>query len=152
MGLAGPSSHLTWKELRCHDAARTPYPERWRVRRVRVLATAFEDIRDHWGVPIPILSAYRTPEHNEDLRREARRLGFPLPARYSYHMQGMALDLGRPYGVTLVELHEAALEEARKPGSPIRGVGRYLYGVHIDIRQSVRLVVWRGKRLQAEAA
>ena len=152
MGRDGPSSHLRWSELACHDAARTPYPERWRVRCARILATAFEDIRDHWGVPIPILSAYRTPEHNEDLRREARRLGLPLPARYSYHKVGMALDLGRPHGVTLAELHEAALEEARKPGSPIRGVGKYLYGCHLDIRQSLRLVVWTGKRLEAEVS
>ena len=151
LGPDGPSPHLTWRELACHDAARTPYPPKWRIKRARVLASAFEDIRDHWGVPIPILSAYRTKEYNEMLRRQAWWQGLPAPARYSKHMDGLALGLGRPRGVTLRELHDGALEEAKKPGSAIRGVGKYLWGVHIDIRDSLRLAVWTGKRLQAES-
>ena len=146
LGPDGPSPHLRWRELRCRDAAKTPYPLDWRLpehySRARILATAFESIRDHFAVPIPILSAYRTKEHNAAVGGAA----------YSQHLQGLALDLGRPRGVTLAELHEAALEEARKPGSPIRGVGKYLWGVHVDCRDSLRLVVWRGRRLKAEVA
>lgn len=146
----GPSPHLSWPELACHDEARTPYPLEWRDDRALVLAAAFEDFRDRWALPIPILSGYRTPEHNEWLRQEAKRLRRPLPALYSQHMDGLALDLGRPRGVTLKELHDGALAEAKLTGSLIRGVGLYLYGVHIDCRESLRLVVWRGKRMQAE--
>ena len=36
---AGLSPHLTWAELACHDATRTPYPVRWRESRARRLGS-----------------------------------------------------------------------------------------------------------------
>ena len=140
LGRDGPSPHLRWRELACRDAAKTPYPEEWRSTRARLVGTAFECVRDHWGRPIPILSGYRTPEHNAAVG------GAP----FSYHPRGLGIDMGRPHGVTLHELWDAALEEAKKPGGVIRGVGKYLWGVHLDCRPTLRLAVWRGKRLQAE--
>ena len=80
----GPSRHLSWRELECHDKARTPYPENFRQDRLPVLASVFEMIRSGIGDrPLRILSAYRTPEHNRYVG------GAPM----SQHVQGRALDL-----------------------------------------------------------
>lgn len=134
----GPSPHLSWSELACRDG--TPYPHDWRESRARILAVAFEDLRDVWTLPIPVLSAYRTREHNQLVDG----------ARHSQHLQGLALDLGCPRCVTLKEFHDAALGLAKRRGSLVRGVGKYVWGAHIDCRPTPHLVVWTGKRLQAE--
>lgn len=136
----GPSRYLSWAELACWDEHDTPYPHQWRQNRARILAQAFEDLRDAWALPIPVLSGYRTRAHNRAVGGSAR----------SQHVEGLALDLAPPRGVTLQEFHEAALEEAKKRGSLIRGVGLYRGFLHIDARQSLKLVVWRGVRMEAE--
>lgn len=138
----GPSPHLSWVELACHDEAHTPYPFEWRADRALWLADAYEDLRDTWGLPMTIGSGYRTPAHNR------RSKG----SRNSQHKEGTALDPYPPRGVSVQELQERARELAGRRGSLIRGVGRYVWGVHIDVRRSLRIVVWTGKRLQAEEA
>jgi hypothetical protein len=138
----GPSPHLSFWELRCRDEWSNPYPEAWRQNRARILAAAFEDLRDNWALPIPVLSGYRTRAHNRAVGGSAR----------SQHVEGLALDLAPPRGVTLQEFHRAALGEARKRGSLIRGVGLYAGFLHIDCRESLHLVVWRGARVKAEVA
>ena len=132
------SPHLAWSELACHDAARTPYPAYWRQSHAIALARAFEAIRAVVGRPILVLSAYRTREHN-------RRVG---GARNSQHIYGRALDLGTPTGWTRDQFYQVIRGEAKHAG--IRGLGKYSWGVHIDIRESERLIVWQGARAWAE--
>lgn len=128
----GPSPHLYWSELACHDG--TPYPAAWREDRAVTLAREFEAVRELVGLPILVTSAYRTPAWN-------RRIG---GARASQHMQGRALDLTPVKGVTVAQLYRAVMMRARDPQSKIRGVGRYRNFVHMDVRPAVRLAEWKG--------
>ena len=129
----GPSTHLSWRELACHDG--TPYPAEWVVERALPLAEAFEDVRAACGgLPIRVLSAFRTTEHN-------RKVG---GARTSQHVQGRALDLCPPGEMSVDAFHDIILRVARTPGSRIRGIGKYRTFVHLDIRPSDRLSRWTG--------
>lgn len=92
----------------------------------------FEFIRSMWGKPIKVLSAYRTPSWN-------KKIG---GARFSQHMNGRALDLRPPNGVTVDEFYEAIRRIAMS--TAIRGIGKYPTFVHVDTRPSDRLVIWRG--------
>jgi len=134
--MTGPSPHLSWSELACHDG--TVYPPEWRATRAIPLAAEFERVRAALGGrPLTILSAFRTPEYN-------RRI--PGAAKASQHVQGRALDLRPPAGVSVDELLAAVLSVARRPDSRIRGVGRYSWGVHMDIRPGDRLARWSGAK------
>lgn len=72
---------------------------------------------------IQVLSAYRSPQTNEMLRRAGHKV-----AKRSYHMKGQAIDIRIP-GVSLKDLHRAAL--SLKSG----GVGYYGRSnfIHIDV-------------------
>lgn len=135
--------HLSWKELACKDAARTPYPEEWKLSRALPLAVEFERIRAAVGKPIVIGSAYRTRAHN-------RAIG---GARNSQHVQGRALDLYPPQGWSVDRLYQVIRRVAAEPGSRLNGLGRYDRFVHVDIRApraDGRLTVWQGARAWAE--
>lgn len=139
----GPSPHLSWAELACKDAAKTPYPQQWRGTRAVTLAAEFEVIRGIVGAPITIGSAYRTPEHN-------RAVG---GARNSQHVEGRALDLYPPRRWTVARFLAVIREVALQPGSALFGVGIYPSFIHIDVRPRPshgQLVVWQGKRAWAE--
>lgn len=128
----GPSPHLSWAELACKDG--TAYPVEWRETRAKALAEAFEALRAAVGLPLTILSAYRTPAHN-------RRVG---GAKNSQHVQGRALDLLPPRGWTPEQLAAVAA------GIPaIRGIGLYQTFTHIDVRPDSRRV-WKGGRVDAD--
>jgi hypothetical protein len=135
----GPSEHLSWAELECRDGA--PYPKSWRSNRALVLAMEFEAIRALCGnKPIAVLSAYRTPTHNA-------RVG---GARSSQHLQGCALDLAPPEGMTVAAFADVINRRAEHLDSWIRGVGVYDGFVHIDTRESDEVIRWFGSRLRAE--
>lgn len=121
----GPSAHLSWAELACRDALRTPYPLDWRETRAVQLAEAFEVIREACGGhPITIGSAYRTPEWNAHVGG----------VEQSQHVQGRALDLYPPEGMAVAAFHDVVLRLA--PATMIRFVKRYTWGVHVDCRPS----------------
>lgn len=132
----GPSPHLSWAELNCHDAGRTPYPIEWRESRAIPLALEFETIREMCAEPIFVDSAYRTSAYN-------RAIG---GAAASQHPQGRALDL-RPSSLSVARFYMICLERSETPGSLLRGLGAYPTFVHIDIRPALKLVRWNGKRL-----
>lgn len=131
----GPSLHLGWAELACHNGV--PYPLDWRESRAVPLAVEFEAIRSLLGVPISILSAYRTPAYNARI---------PGAAKASQHVQGRALDLAVPKGLAVRDVLRAALAVAHRPESKLRGIGEYAWGVHIDIRPGLRLARWSGNK------
>lgn len=128
----GPSPHLSWGELACHDGTR--YPGMWRHDRAVTLASEFEAIRAAVGVPLLVASAYRTPAWNRQIGGATR----------SQHLQGRALDLVPVRGTTVAQLHKAALTRAQTPGSRLRGLGKYRTFVHIDVRPTSRLAHWTG--------
>ena len=134
----GPSPHLSWAELACHDG--TPYPQQWRNGRALVIAEAFEMIRAHFGgYPIYIGSAYRTFRHNAAVRG----------AIYSRHLRGDALDMHPPGPWTVEEFYEGIVSLAERRGV-IRGIGRYQTFCHVDTRPSQTIVLWDGPRVVPE--
>ena len=136
----GPSPNMTWPELACHDG--TPYPEAWRYTRARDLGIVFERIRARWGKPIRIMSVYRTPAHN-------KRVG---GAKNSQHLQGRAMDLLPPKGVTVAAfqngIRKIADEMVAEGKDLIGGIGYYPTFCHVDVRGGVgdKLIVWWGNR------
>jgi uncharacterized protein YcbK (DUF882 family) len=129
------SPHLTWSELACHDG--TPYPKAWASLASELADTAFEPLREAaGGRPMIVLSAYRTVDHN-------RRIG---GARFSQHLQGRALDVAPPDGVSVEQLRRMALKIPA-----IRGIGVYATFLHIDIRVG-RRVSWFGRRRWADVS
>ncbi|MCV6591234.1 MAG: DUF882 domain-containing protein [Marinobacterium sp.] len=73
--------------------------------------------------PVQVISAYRSPQTNEMLRRKGHKV-----AKRSYHLKGQAVDIRIP-GVELKDLHRAALSLKRG------GVGFYGRSnfVHLDV-------------------
>lgn len=134
----GPSEHLSWEELACHDAAKTPYPTKWRSARAMPLAAAFEAIRAVWGLPIRVTSGYRTPRYNAQVGGAER----------SQHMEGRALDVKPPDGVTLFDFWDTILAMAERLGIGGVGFASPAKGgfVHLDMRprrRGERVVAWR---------
>lgn len=91
----------------------------------RQLLSLLHDLQQQFGEdkPLHIISAYRSPETNEKLRANSKKV-----AKKSYHMKGQAIDIRIP-GVPLKELHKASL--AKRAG----GVGIYSKSdfIHLDV-------------------
>lgn len=139
--MKGPSEHLSWAELACHDAARTPYPLEWRNERAIVLAYEFEAIRALCGNrPLVVLSGYRTSDWN-------RHVG-GAPA--SQHVRGRAIDIRCP-GKSVEWLENRVRTRIYTPGSVIHGLGIYPTFIHFDIRPGTRLATWNGSRVKADS-
>ena len=141
MNQDGPSKHLAWSELECHDLTRTPYPQTW-LDRATALAAEFESLRDACAkflgieeAPIDVISAYRTAAQNAKVGG----------AGASQHLAGRALDLAPPHGMTTEQFGAICMEQAQRRGI-IRGVGVYSNDnhVHVDIRPEADLAFWRG--------
>ena len=127
-----PSPHITWRELACHDAAKTPYPHKWRGSRLPKLARVFEHFRREVGQWITIGCAYRTPTHNKQQGGVEK----------SQHIEGRALDLHTPKGWKTSAFHALAKYLAQEH-MDIGAIGYYSWGVHIDTRRrGRRLVAW----------
>lgn len=139
------SPHLSWRELACHDEARTPYPPKFRARAI-ALGSLFEMIRGRVQGPITIGSAYRTEAHN----RKPQSKGGAGGSRKSQHVQGRALDLHLPSGWELKDFLKIVLDVAHL--GRLTGIGVYPWGIHIDIRPSKRIVRWKGSRVSADLA
>ena len=132
----GPSEHLYWAELDCHDG--TPYPREWYEDRAVPLSILFEDIRHLLGDrPIVILSAFRTPEYNRRIEGSATN---------SQHVHGRALDMWHP-DFTPAQMYARIKEAYRRRELPLLGgIGLYKTFVHIDTRPNTgRLATWYGK-------
>lgn len=136
----GPSTHLTWTDLSCRDAARTPYPDTYLTDgRLSELAALFEEVRALLGgQPLIVLSAYRTPAHNTAIG------GAPN----SQHVEGRALDLRPPVGMTPQQMADR-VKQAKADGAlaSLGGLGIYRTFCHLDTRTPPAgrsLVVWNG--------
>lgn len=124
------SPHLSWKELACKDG--TGYPQKYVLDgRVYRLAQVFENIRSACGDgKIIIHSAFRTPEWNK-LKGGVDK---------SQHVEGLALDLEHN---TLANSYFFDIISTNWRALGVRGLGYYKTFVHIDIRDSMKLTVWR---------
>lgn len=134
--LRGPSEHLLWSELACHDG--TEYPQEWRFDRATRLAVTFEDVRVLLGNhSIVILSGYRTKAYNATLEGSAAK---------SQHIEGRAIDIWHPL-VAPNEVFTSIRESYLKGHLPfLGGLGIYKTFVHMDVRprSGGHLATWAG--------
>lgn len=107
------SKNFKVKEFRCKDGSDKVLIDDDFVR------TKLQAIRDHFGAPVTINSAYRTESYN-------KKVG---GAKSSYHMKGQAFDIA-------VKGH-TPLEVARYAQSlNINGIIQYNSFVHVDSRST----------------
>lgn len=104
------------REFESKDGAKSPYGET--VVKPE-LVHLLNRIREKWGKPIIINSAYRSPEHNAAVG------GVPN----SFHVQGLAADIRPEKQEDLDELQDLCLEIVAEGG-----VGLYDTFVHVDAR------------------
>ena len=121
------SANFRLREFACRDGSDPVFID---TRLVQVL----QNIRDHFGEPVVITSAYRTAAHNKAVGGAA----------YSQHCYGRAADI-RVAGVTVERL--AAYAEKLLPDTG--GIGRYPVRsgrptgwVHVDTRPAKSR--WKG--------
>jgi uncharacterized protein YcbK (DUF882 family) len=91
------------------------------------LVTILQKIRSHFGKPVKINSAYRTPGRNKAVGGTA----------YSFHLYGMAADI-QINGISPKKIAEYAETLLKNRG----GIGVYSTFVHIDTRPTKSR--WRG--------
>lgn len=126
-GSTALSPHFCVREFRCKDGSDPVFID-------TALAELLERIREHFGKPVTITSAYRTPAHN------AKAGG----AKFSQHLYGRAADI-RVQDVSVEDV--AAYAGSLMPDWG--GVGRYpakagraAGWVHVDTRADKAR--WRG--------
>ena len=117
-------THLSPREIDCHDAHNSPYPVEWATGRLSKLAAVFEALRKACGnVPLIVDCGYRTPAHNIAVGGVA----------HSQHVQGRALDIACPRSLSLFGFHGIATKLASED-SRVGGLGLYDWGIHLDVR------------------
>jgi uncharacterized protein YcbK (DUF882 family) len=132
MTIDPPSQFLSWDELACKDGTEYPHMYRQDVTRLVNLVESFEALRSKLdNKPLIILSAYRTPQYN-------KKIGGALK---SQHTEGRALDIRTPKGMKPRELFDILVSLSNV--TPIRGVGLYRWGCHMDVRPQTRLSLWK---------
>lgn len=107
------SANFQVKEFACSDGSDTIFIS-------SLLVNILQKVRDHYGKPVHINSAYRTEVHNAKIGG----------ATYSQHKYGTAADIYID-GVTPKEL--AAYIDTLLPSSG--GIGIYSNFVHVDVRR-----------------
>lgn len=109
------SANFKVREFACSDGTDTIFiaPE---------LVTVLQNIRNHFGKPVNINSAYRTEAKNKAVKG----------ATYSMHKYGMAADITVP-GVTPLEVAKYAHTLMFGKG----GVGLYKTFTHVDVRGGI---------------
>lgn len=130
------STHFSKNFTRAEFASRgTPVPGNL-AQNATELAAALEKLRDDLGVPIALLSVYRTPSHNADVGG----------ASQSRHMQAEAADLNVPQILSAWSKKSGRARTRGELISAIRrinafhGIGIYPSGgIHADVRPGSRV-------------
>ncbi len=119
-------------EFACRDGS--PVPDA-HLEDVSLLAEQLQIIRDHLGLPVIVISGYRSPEYNKKIGGVKR----------SQHMLSKAADIVVP-GVESVEVWRT-IKKLIADGSILKGgLGLYETFVHYDIRG--RNARWYGKGMK----
>jgi len=126
------SPHFDDREFRSKDGAKTPASARRLIK--RLCEEVLERLRaELGGVPITIVSGYRSPEYNAKVKG----------AKASRHMMGDAADI-RAGGVSLVRIYRILDRWQRDGTIPRGGLGYYRSNkrrvgfVHVDIRGKLK--------------
>ena len=102
------------KEFACKDGSDT-------IKIDSKLVIMLQQIRDHFGLPVYINSAYRTPEYNKKIGGATR----------SQHIYGKAADI-HILGVSPLTIAQYAETDCKY----IKGIGLYNWGNHLDTRST----------------
>ena len=115
------SKNFGVKEFRCKDGSDPVFVD-------MDLVKLLQQIRDHFGKPLTITSAFRTAAHNKNVKG----------ATYSQHCYGKAADI-RVQGVSVEDVADYAETLLKNTG----GIGRYPVKkgrpagwVHVDVREA----------------
>jgi uncharacterized protein YcbK (DUF882 family) len=122
------TKNFSLREFRCRDGSDVP-PEY--MDNVRLLAKNLQVLRDHIGLPIRVISGYRSPPYN-------RKIG---GARKSQHMLAKASDI-KVDGMHPDDVRSTILQLIEEGKMMQGGVGRYLTFTHYDVRG--RKARWSG--------
>lgn len=131
------TEHFTLSEAKQparHGFPEVPYPMEWVDDRLLILYEQLEGIREVWGVPITLISVYRSPEYNKAVGGKT----------LSQHLKGNAADFVVK-GVAPGKVADKVDYLFRTGQIRIGGLGRYPNFTHIDIR-SGPLTLWTGTR------
>lgn len=151
---SGPSLHLSWAELACHDRLRSTYPVDWRRNPTRAMALgqAFEDFRAECSMvvaeetngaicdcPLIVLEGFRTEAYQAYLRSIPRYKA----ALHSQHCEGRAVDIARPRLLSWEQFVECIKRASARERSPIRYIELRpsMNYIHFDVRPTKSLVV-----------
>tara|TARA_A100001037_G_C15115631_1_gene621241 strand:- start:268 stop:669 length:402 start_codon:yes stop_codon:yes gene_type:complete len=107
-------------EFRCRDGSDVPEEL---MDNVRLLAKNLQVLRDHVGLPVRIISGYRSPKYN-------RKIG---GARKSQHMVAKAADI-KIKGMTPAEVKAVIVELIKEGKMHVGGIGLYTTFTHYDVR------------------
>ena len=107
--------HFDEKELASKDGKPSPFPHVVQDELLELL----NYLRERWGRPIVVNSAYRSPEHNKAVGGVSN----------SFHTQGLAADI-RPLKGESMTMFRALCDAC----NPFGGVGLYDTFVHVDCR------------------
>lgn len=116
------TKNFALSEFACHDAKNTPVPKKYRGN-VQQLAENLQVLRDDLGVPVFVVSGYRTDAYNKAVGG----------AKLSQHKKAKAGDITAK-GFTPKEIG-ARIEKLIKAGKMKQGgLGIYKGFVHYDTR------------------
>ena len=124
------------KDSRYNEGEKDKLPPKEFLRRIRFLAKNLERIRAEFNSPVRIISGYRSPYKN-------KKVG---GAKNSQHMQGRAADI-MVEGVSSLDVFLAVVRLVKAGKIQIGGVGLYPKFVHIDVRPTGRISIWKDKSL-----
>ena len=122
------TKNFSLREFRCRDGSEIPTEY---MDNVRLLAKNLQVLRDHIGLPIRVISGYRSPPYN-------RKIG---GARKSQHMLAKASDI-KVSGMTPDQVRSTILQLIDEGKMMQGGVGRYVTFTHYDVRG--RCARWSG--------
>jgi len=119
-------------EFRCRDGSEVPEEL---MDNVRELAKNLQILRDHLGIPIRVISGYRSPSYN-------RKIG---GARRSQHMLAKAADI-IVSGMEPLEVKKAIVNLIKEGKMKSGGIGLYRTFTHYDVRG--RNARWHGSGIK----
>ena len=126
------TENFSKREFDCKDGTTTPDDL---MDNLRKLAENLQKIRDEIGIPIRVMSGYRSPEYN-------KRVG---GAKKSQHVLAKAADL-QVSGMSTTDLANIIKQLIKDGAVDPGGVGLYETFVHYDVRG--RNARWYGKGMR----
>jgi uncharacterized protein YcbK (DUF882 family) len=121
--------NFSLSEFKCRDGSDVPEDL---MDNVCLLAKNLQVLREHVGLPIRVISGYRSPKYN-------RKIG---GARKSQHMVAKAADI-KIKGMTPAEVKAVIVELIKEGKMNVGGIGLYTTFTHYDVRG--RNARWYGK-------